>query len=63
MCTLIMIFIGIFIWIVSPKWLGEVGKYPVSKDKKNSTESVSTKSTEKAKAQPLTQLEKIVLKQ
>ncbi|WP_434284182.1 peptide MFS transporter [Clostridium botulinum] len=58
MCTLIMIFIGIFIWIISPKWLGEIGKYPVSKDKKTSTESVSTKSTEKAKAQPLTQLEK-----
>ncbi len=35
MCTLIMIFIGIFIWVVSPKWLGEIGKYPVSKDKKN----------------------------
>ncbi len=34
MCTLIMIFIGIFIWIVCPKWLGEIGKYPVSKDKK-----------------------------
>ncbi len=58
MCALIMLFVGIFIWIVSPKWLGDIGKYPVSKAKEASTESKDTKSAEKVTAEPLTLLEK-----
>ncbi|EJP6472313.1 peptide MFS transporter [Clostridium botulinum] len=58
MCALIMLFVGVFIWIVSPKWLGDIGKYPVSKAKEISTESKDAKSAEKVTAEPLTLLEK-----
>ena len=53
MSAIVMFFVAVFIAVMSPKWLGEIGKYPVNKKVKK-----SDKSTEHIEHQPLTKTEK-----
>ncbi|EJO5347126.1 peptide MFS transporter [Clostridium botulinum] len=55
MCAIILLIVCALVLILSPKWLGDIGKYPASKtaDMKDSKES-----GEKAANKPLTAIEK-----
>ena len=53
MSAIVMFFVAVFIAVMSPKWLGEIGKYPVNKKVKK-----SDKSSEHIEHQPLTKTEK-----
>ncbi|EJO5347125.1 peptide MFS transporter [Clostridium botulinum] len=55
MCAIIMFVVCVLFLILSPKWLGNIGKYPASK-----TEAIkdSEESGEKAANKPLTAIEK-----
>ncbi|GAA0738521.1 peptide MFS transporter [Clostridium oceanicum] len=55
MCAIIMVFVGALILILSPRWLGDIGKYPVSKGEGKKS---SSKSKEKDTKTPLTAIEK-----
>ncbi|HIG0361624.1 MULTISPECIES: peptide MFS transporter [Clostridium] len=55
MCAIVMIIVCTLILILSPKWLGDVGKYPVSKTE---AKKASSKSEEKVINKPLTHTEK-----
>ncbi|WP_300279757.1 peptide MFS transporter [Peptacetobacter sp.] len=53
MSAIVMFVVAIFIAVMSPKWLGEVGKYPVNKKSKKSTVNEGH-----VEHQPLTKIEK-----
>ncbi|WP_251859747.1 peptide MFS transporter [Clostridium sp. Marseille-Q2269] len=55
MCAIVMIFVCGLILILSPKWLGDIGKYPVSKTE---TKIDSSESEKEATNLPLTRIEK-----
>ncbi|HCL4437090.1 amino acid transporter [Clostridium botulinum] len=55
MCAIVMIIVCALILILSPKWLGDVGKYPASKTE---AKKASSKSEEKVTKKPLTHTEK-----
>lgn len=54
MAAIVMFVVAIFIAVMSPKWLGEVGKHPVNKKSKKS----SSAAAEHVEHQPLTKIEK-----
>ncbi|MBZ1331176.1 MFS transporter, partial [Clostridium botulinum] len=55
MCAIVMIIVCALISVLSPKWLGDVGKYPASKTE---AKKASSKSEEKVANKPLTHTEK-----
>ncbi|APQ97881.1 peptide MFS transporter [Clostridium botulinum] len=55
MCAIVMIIVCALILILSPKWLGDVGKYPASKTE---AKKASSKFKEKVTNKPLTHTEK-----
>ncbi|ACQ54958.1 peptide MFS transporter [Clostridium botulinum] len=55
MCAIVMIIVCALILVLSPKWLGDVGKYPASKTE---AKKASLKSEEEVTNKPLTHTEK-----
>lgn len=55
MCAVVMITVCVLILVLSPKWLGDIGKYPASKTE---VKKISSKSKEKVTNKPLTHIEK-----
>lgn len=55
MSAIVMVIVGLFIAFMSPKWLGEVGKYPANRMNKASK---SEDKKAKSEHQPLTKIEK-----
>ena len=58
MSAIVMFFVAVFIAVMSPKWLGEVGKYPVNKKANKKTKASTEEHHHEHEHKPLTETEK-----